>query len=240
MDAVRHLGVAEAARLEAIPPKTLLRRYERKRIILPVDPEDSRRKLIPVSALSPTAYQAWVRADTCAALQNVNGQPDAAPAESEPFLPFAAPLQTERAMSRVIPAGIPKRYQPFVDRWATIIGDCTNGTWRKQQGQPIAGIIVQSRQDFIRAQARLYGKGFSAASIHARLKMLKEVNHNPDIPLSQKMTEFWSRILPKNRPGRSGHSFFSEDENAWMRETAQFLPHGSQAFIEARLQASTR
>jgi hypothetical protein len=218
MSVVRNLEVTEAARFEGVLPDTLLRGYQRKRIVLPVDPEDSRKRLIPVSLLSPTAYQAWVRADTCAALQNLNGQPDANAVASEPFLPFAAPLQPERAMSRVIPAGIPKRYQLFVDRWATIIGDCTNGTWRKQQGQPIAGIIVQSRQDFIRAQARLYGKGFSAASIHTRLKVLKEVNHNSDIPPSQKMAEFWRRILPQNRPGRSGHSFFSDPENAWMRE----------------------
>jgi hypothetical protein len=48
---------------------------------------------------------------------------------------------------------------------------------------------------------------------------LKEVNHNLDIPPEEKMTQFWRRILPKNRPGRSGHSFFSDpDENAWMRE----------------------
>ena len=127
-----------------------------------------------------------------------------------------SPSQTERAMLKAVPAAIPERYQPYIDRWAMIVGDCTNGTWQKYQGQSLDGITIQSRQDYIRAQARIHGVGVS--TIHQKLKLLKEVNHNPDIPPSQKMTEFWSRILPKNRPGRSGHSFFSDDENAWMRE----------------------
>jgi len=59
---VEYLGVKEAARLESVSPKTLLRRLERNRIILANDPEDGRRKLIPVSALSKSAYQAWMNA----------------------------------------------------------------------------------------------------------------------------------------------------------------------------------
>ena len=198
--------MTEAAQHEGVPPKTLLRRYERQRVILPVDPEDTRRKLIPVSLLSPTAYQAWVRADTCAALQNVNGQSTESSSGEEtakqPPLPFAAPSQTERAMLKAVPPAIPERYQPYIDRWAMIVGDCTNGTWQKYQGQSLDGITIQSRQDYIRAQARIHGVGVS--TVHQKLSILKEVNHNPDIPASQKMAEFWNRILPKNRPGRSG------------------------------------
>jgi hypothetical protein len=216
MDAVRHLGVKEVARFEGIPPKTLLRRLERSRIHLPVDPEDSRRKLIPVSAMSPEAYQAWVKAETCAALQNVNGQPGAAPAESAPLLPFASPSQTERTLLEAVPPAVPERHQAFVDLWSSLIGECTNGSYRRHLGYCEEGILVTGRQTFIRVQAKKYGIGVS--TIHQKLKLLKEVNHNPDIPSQQKMAAFWSRMLPKLRPGRSGHSFFSDPENAWMRE----------------------
>ncbi|MGA3325973.1 MAG: hypothetical protein ABSF45_15990 [Terriglobia bacterium] len=214
MDAVRHLGVKEVAQFEGVNPKALLRRYERKRIILVTDPEDSRRKLIPLSVMSPSAYQAWVRADTCDALQNMNRQPDAAPAESEPRLPFAAPSQTEHTMLKAVPPSIPKRYQPYADQWARVIGGCTNGTWRRYQGQSLGGILIDNRQDYVRAQAKIEGIGVS--TIHQKLSVLKDVNHNPDIPASQKMAEFWKRILPKNRPGRSGYSFFADPQNAWM------------------------
>jgi hypothetical protein len=220
MEAVRHLGVTEVARFEGIPPKTLLRRLERKRIILAIDPEDTRRKLIPVSVLSPAAYQAWVRAETCAALQDVKGQPQETLSGEENYkqssLPFAAPSQSESTLLKAVPPAVPERNRTYVERWALIIGDCTNGTWQKYRGQCLEGITIQSRQDFICAQAKIHGVGIS--TVHQKLKLLKEVNHNPDIPANQKMAEFWRHILPKNRAGRSGHSFFSDDENAWMRE----------------------
>ena len=204
MDTIRHLAVAEVARFEEKSPEALLLAYRRKGIVLPVDPEDTRKKLVPVSLLSPTAYQAWVNAETCAALQNVNGQSTEALSSEEtakqPPLPFATPSQTERAMLKAVPAAIPERYQPYIDRWAMIVGDCANGTWRKYQGRSLGGITIQCRQDFIRAQAKIYGKGYEPSTIHGKLKVLKDVNHNPDIPASQKMAEFWNRILLKNRP----------------------------------------
>jgi hypothetical protein len=172
--------------------------------------------------LPPPVYQAWVMADTRDALEKLNGQAQETPSDEEnsnqPPLPFAAPSQTERVMLKAVPDAIAARYQPFTEQWAGIIGDCTNGTWRKYLGQWLAGILIESHQDFILAQAKLYGKGFSVSNIRNNLSVLKEVNHSSDIPASQKMAECWSRILPKNRPGRSGHSFFSDDENAWMRE----------------------
>ncbi len=216
MDTVQHIAVAEAARFEGIQPKTLLRRYERKGIVLPVDPDDSRKRRVPVPLLSPAAYQAWNSAETCAALQKVSEQADAAHAESAPLLPFASPSQTERSLLKAVPPAVPARYQSYIDQWAMIVGDCTNGTYRRYLGRCLEGIEIQARQDFIRAEAKIYGVGIS--TIHQKLKLLKEVNRSPDIPPDQKMAEFWRRILPKNRPGRSGHSFFADPENAWMRE----------------------
>jgi len=223
MDAARHLGMMEVARFAGKSARAIQRKLERKRVVLPVDPEDGRRKLVPVSVVSelfPKAYQAWVRADACAALRELTGQAQDAARDGEspnqPSLPFAAPSQTERAMLKAAPPTVPSRHQPYIDLWAMIVGDCTNGTWRKYLGQCLGGVAIQSRQDFIRAQAKIHGLGVS--TIHQKLKVLKEVNHNPDIPADQKMAAFWNRIRPKNRPGRSGCSFFSDDENAWMRE----------------------
>jgi hypothetical protein len=218
MNAAQHLGLKEMAQFEGVNPKTLQRRLERKHIILADDPEDARRKLVPVSAMSGRAYQSWMEVKAGAALQGVNVQAAASANTLQDLLPFATPSQKERALRDAVPLAIPKRFRPYVDRWSAIVGDCTNGTWQKFHDQSLEGVTVRSRGDFIRATAKLQGKGFSVASIHKTLKVLKEVNHNPDIPANQKMAEFWSRILPKNRPGRSGHSFFTDDANAWQRE----------------------
>ena len=61
MDRVEHLGVKEAALFEGVNPKTLLRRLERKRVVLANDDEDGRRRLVPVTALSGTAIRAWMK-----------------------------------------------------------------------------------------------------------------------------------------------------------------------------------
>ena len=223
MDAVRHLAIAEVARLAGISVKALLKRVKRHGAVLVDDPGNGRKKLFPVSEIpkvSPEGYQAWVKADTCTALQNLAGQTQETASGEEnpqqPPLPFAGPSQSERALLKAVPAPIPKRYQPYIDRWAVIVGDHSNGTWRRYQGHSLEGITIRSRQDFIRAQAKIHGIG--ASTIRLKLKVLKEVNRNSDIAASQKMAEFWNRILPKNRPGRSGYSFFSDPENAWMRE----------------------
>jgi hypothetical protein len=216
MESIRNLSVKEAAQFEGKTTKACLRALERRHVVLPIDPEDSRRKLVPVSELSPAAYQAWVKGDTCAALRNINAQADTAPAESAPLLPFASPSQTERTVLKAVLPVVPERWRSYIDRWARILADCTNGTWKRHLGQEHGGVIVYCRQHFIRGEANIEGVGVS--TIHQKLNLLKEVNHNPDIPANQKMAEFWRRILPQNRPGRSGHSFFADPENAWMRE----------------------
>jgi hypothetical protein len=225
MDAVQHIATEEMARLEGRSVKTQLRHLERRKILWRIDPEDSRRKLWPISEMSPAAYQAWVKAETSAALQNINGQPEgtiapgavvAASALGQGLLPFALPSQKERTLLDAAPPAISKRHESFVEFWSPIMGDHENGTWKKYLGTFLAGIEIRTKGHFTRATAKLLGIG--ASTIYKNLKVLKEVNHNADIPARQKMAEFWRRILPKNRPGRSGHSFFSDPENAWMRE----------------------
>ena len=233
MGKVQHLSVAAAAEFEGVNPRALLRRYGRKGIILVNDPEDARRKLVPVSALSRNACAEWVKTQTVAALQGLGGQSQDAPINQgkpeqaivpasgaaktlQPLLAFAPPTETERMLHDAIPPAIPQHQRAYIDRWAAIIGDCTNGTWQKHRGECFEGFTIRHNGDFIRAEAKLYGIGVS--TIHQKLALLREINHNPDIPRERKGAEFWSRILPKSRPGRSGHSFFTDDENAWMRE----------------------
>jgi len=222
MATFQYLRLEEMAGYEGISPKALAKRFERHPVATLKDPDDSRRKLYSVSGLTPRGYQAWMKAETCTALENVTGQSivrAAEPAKSpQAVLAFAVPSQTESALLDAVPPAIPERFRPYIEKWSQIIGDCTNGTWRRYRGERLAGVLIEGRSAFIRAQAKLYGKGFGVATIYSNLGILKEVNHTPAVPPSQKMAAFWSRILPENRPGRSGHSFFCDPENAWMRE----------------------
>lgn len=225
MEKVEYIGVKDAARYEGVSEETLTARYRRHHIILVNDCEDGRRKLVPVSALSSSAYQAWMKDKVCGALQGGKETPEQAivpAAEStqalQPALAFAVPSRTEQSLLNSAPPDVPHRWQPFIDKSAAVVGDNVNGTWKRYVGTVYGDVPIRTRGDFIRGQANIYGKGFSVSAIHGMLNKLREVNRNPDIPCEQKMREFWRRILPKNRPGRSGHSYFCDPENAWMRE----------------------
>jgi hypothetical protein len=221
----RELSVSleEAAALEGKNYAALVKHLRRKNIFPMRDPADRRRKFMPVSALTPTAYANWLKNQAGPSsisptprLELLEAITPLAQARLQPHLPFCPPTETERELAAAIPPAILHHQQPYVDHWALIIGDCTNGTWQKYRGQCLEGFAIRNNGDFIRAQAKLHGVGVS--TIHQKLKVLREIRHDPDIPRERKMAEFWRRILPQNRPGRSGHSFFSDDENAWMRE----------------------
>jgi hypothetical protein len=237
MDAVEYLGVQEAAHLESAKPRALLRRYSRKRVLLATDPEDARRKLVPVSALSRNAYQEWVNAQTCAALQGIGGQsPDAsigqgrseqaiAPAAGsgeglQPSLAFTPPSPFEAARRAAIPPTIPKAVQESLEMWTLCLANCTNGTWRMhaRNGIPYGGFAIRTRQDFIKAESHLRGRGFSEGAIRAKLKIVKEVFADPNVSkeAGPRWQEIVRRLIPKPRPGMSGYSFFDREQNAWM------------------------
>ena len=128
MDAVRHFKFKEAARLEGKATAS-------KRIsadcsasasgggsscpMTPRMPAESWFRFVA----EPSGVSGMVRAETCAALQNVKGQADAAPAESAPLLPFAAPSQKERTPVKAAPPAIPERYRPYIERCLLLVGD---------------------------------------------------------------------------------------------------------------------
>ena len=231
MERAEHIGVKEAARFEGVNPGALLTKFRRKHMFLAGNPEDARKKLIPVSALSRSAYEAWVKGQTIAALQGMTGQAQVPSVSEQSIVPatesrgllqralvFAPPTETEQALDDAIPLAVPEDQRPYIERWAAILGDCTNGTWRKHRGECLEGLTIQHNGDFIRVQAKLYGIGVS--TIHQKLGILKEINHNPEIPRERKMAEFWRRILPKTGQGAAGiHSLPKMTTYGWRRSS---------------------
>jgi hypothetical protein len=223
MDRVEHLLLTEAARLESVTPKALARRLERKRIFLPTDPEDTRRKLVPVSALSRSAYEAWSKAQICTALQGINGQaPETPSAENpgqaierlQPALLFAPTSPSDAARDAVV-AAIPQKQRAYVDRWLAEIAENINGTWKIYRGTLYAGRMIVNGHDFICARAALHN--VSVSNYYAKLKLARQVLTDPTVPKPQKWTVIAESLVSKPRPGRSGHSYFADpsEKVAW-------------------------
>jgi len=214
-------SLREAAALEGCKPEALKKRFQRAGIVGVPDPNDSRRKLYPVTVLSLPARQRFFQEQAQAALAPLQapGPPEetlqvAARRDSSPLLPFAPPSATERALSDAAPPGIPSHLRGYVEKWSGIIGDCANGTWKKYRGAVFEGFSIASSSDFVRALARQHD--IAPSTIYAKLSLLRDVKRDPAIPPERKMAEFWARILPKPRPGRSAHTFFHQQENLWM------------------------
>jgi hypothetical protein len=214
------IALDRAAALEGLGLDAYRKRLQRQRIIRLPDPEDKRRCLIRVADLSAGARQQHYKEQAQDALAPLGPEPpedlaQAAPRnESLQLLPFAPPTSTERALRDAAPPAIPSRHRAYIERWSGIIGDCANGTWKKYRGKLFEGFAINSARDFVRALAHLHDLGVS--TIYAKLGAFRQVERDPAIPPDRKMAEFWARILPQPRPGRSGHSFFHERENDWM------------------------
>jgi len=227
---MEYIRVDEAAQLEGVNSKTLLRRFLRKRVIMANDGEDGRKKLVPLSALSPGARQARLKIQVCTALQGISEEkPEQAivPAGdtsaavlAQPRLPFAPTSAEERARADAVPPGLPLQIQKLMDQWSECLGDCTDGTWRihAHKNIPYGGFTIRNRTDFIRAEAHIRGKGFSETTIRRNLRIVKEVFTDPGIAkeTGPRWAAIYQRLLPKARPGRSGHTFFDQPQNAWM------------------------
>lgn len=215
-----------AAALEGLSKEALKKRLQRRRIMCIKDPNHRQRKLVPVTALSSGARTAYYKQQICSALEPLAPQPQPLPSGNsgpgrERFLPFAPQSQTEQALSTAVPPGIPAHQRGFIEKWSGIIGDCANGTWKKYRGIVFEGFAIEGSRDFVRALAHQHGIGVS--TIYSKLKVLREVQRDPAIPPIRMMAEFWARILPKSRPGRSGHTFFHEAETLWMGQKLQSL-----------------
>jgi hypothetical protein len=223
------ISLDKAAVLEGVPYHRLQKRLRRSSIALMNDPEDRRCRLMPLTALSPKGYQVWWKEQ--AALAFASPTPQVVPpgtsalalttpaALLQPDLPFARPPAQEAVRQAAIPPSIPQALRRYLDAWTTCLANCTNGTWRihARNGMPYGGFAIRNKYDFIKAEAHLRGRGFSQSAIFEKLKIVKEVFTDPDIPkeAGPRWQEIVRRLIPKPRPGMSGRSFFDREQNAW-------------------------
>jgi len=204
MDRQGHLGVEAAARFEGRTYAAYVKTLRRRKIFLSRAPEDRRRRLVPVSALTPTAYSKLLNSQAAPLALPPDPNIEAV-AQLQPFLPFRPPTETERGLAAAIPPAIPKHQQPYVRLWAKILAENRNGTWKRHRGKIVGGVLVNHARDYVRGTARLYGVG--ASTIYSKLQILRELEREG------KQSEILERLLPKPRPGRP--SFFADPENSW-------------------------
>ena len=203
--------IEEAAGLEGMAYSAYKKRLQRENVPLVPDPEDGRRKLVPLKALSSTAMSKYLQSQATAS--EVTLAPHSK--SLTPVLLFQ-PLSESEDKLRAAAPPIAKHLSPYIDRWSQILGQTRNGTWKKYQGQLYGGVAIRNASDFIRGIAHL--EGIAPSTIYSKLKTWREVEHDSSVPVEQKHSELWKRILPQSRPGLSGHSFFADPENVWARE----------------------
>jgi hypothetical protein len=221
---LEYIPRAKAAELEGITDFALAKRLQRGKVALMNDPEDGRRKLVPVSILSPNAHAALRLERTRGALEKLGARPGDAlarqrPDSLQPPLPFDQATPAEQRLLDAAPVGIPQQHAAYVARLSAIVGENRNGTWKRYQGETIEGITIRCAGDYLKVLARQNGVGVS--TLRDKIAIHKGVYSDPAVPPEEKEAEFWRRVLPKNRPGRSGHDFFSDPENAWMAPWAE-------------------
>lgn len=204
-----YIQLERAAALERTNYDALLKRCQRNRIPLAVDPDDGRRKLFPVERLSPLAWQQWQREEVSAAGALAPMTSDL----SAPPLPFAA-AEPEQPPAL---AAIPEKYQVRVEAWMGILGDCLNHRWKKFEGTIYGGVEIHTKSDFIRATADIHrhSPGFSVSAIYEQLDRAKKILSDPAVPNPVKWARVAEGLKPRPRPGRSGYSFFADLDNAW-------------------------
>jgi hypothetical protein len=231
MGGAEYIPIREAARLEGVSPGALLVKLRRKHVALMNDPEDGRRKLVPLLALGSDAAQARVEEQVTAALQGMAGKAqDAPPSEQnpeltimpvsgrgmplQPSLAFAPCSPTQAARDAVV-AAVPQHQREYVDRWMEEISQNINGTWKTYRGSVLNGRMISHRHDFIRARASLHD--VSLATYYGKLKLARQVLADPAVPKPKKWTAIAELLVPKPRPGRSGHDYFADprEEVAW-------------------------
>jgi hypothetical protein len=223
MDRMEYLGVKEAAQVKGVKPKTLHRWLERKRITLANDAEDGRKRLLPISALSPGEREAWQKTQISLALQAAgqdvqdgSGMEEHSQAidRLQPTLQFAPPSPSEAARDAVV-AGIPHRHRAYVERWMFETSENVNGTWKLKRGMVENGRLILAHRDYVRARAALLDVAVS--TYDGKLKIARQILADPAIPKANKWRAIAESFVPKPRPGRSGHSYFADpsEEVAW-------------------------
>ena len=264
------IRLEDIARLEGVPYKTVQKRFSRARARSKTDEADARRRLYPITVLSPEARNAWLSeqasltppdsglkiADPGTTYLSRSPEPNSRGPEaatgvgqtsSTPMATIAcAPASTagasslsqsreaesgepsRQALQPVLPfeisvsrdaraqamAAIPERFQPYVAKWMGIVADCTNGTFRRSLGYTLAGVKVDNNDDYRHALAKMHDVSYRM--VYQKLALFRSLKHDPEIPAKGLWKAFADALVPKARPGRSGHTFFDRAENDWM------------------------
>lgn len=273
------IAIDDIARLEGRPYQTVKKQLQRTRAVYMNDPEDGRRRLYAITAISPEARDKWLKeqsqlsadsnqasieaysafqipnsgfpgasqdsglkiqsspvagayGDTAKALNEariqslpsvtsnanppqvlIDSKPQAQNSRVQPLLPFA-PTSPSQDARDVAVAAVPRKFQKLVDERLGLVANNRNGTWKLYEGNEYGGFTIRKREDFLRAEAHLHG--ISMRTLYGILSDADAVFKDAQIPAKRKWQEITSRFVPKPRPGRSGHSFFVDDDNAWM------------------------
>jgi transposase InsO family protein len=218
------ISLEDAARLKNLTYQTLQKRLRRQRVVLMHHTEDRRRKLAPVTILTPEERRLWLSEEIGTSIDRAIGSsadgsmvlsPDGPIAPAiECLLPFAPPSPSEAARDAVV-AAIPQKQRAYVDRWMEEIAQNVNGNWRLYRGTIYAGKMIANGHDFTCARAALHG--LSVRNFYRKLRLGRQILSDPAVAKSKKWKNIAEALVPKARPGYSAYAYFADprEEVAW-------------------------
>jgi hypothetical protein len=235
-----YIPLQDAARLEGVPYKTLLQRYRRLGVVLIPDPHDARRKLVPITALTPKTLQAWLGEQTVQILsqQAPTTAMALAPASqshltttnraddtqagalahradlAQPGLPFQPLSKYDESIHAAVPVAVPKAQQVYLEKHLAIIGQCLNGNYRNYLGELWEGFMINGPDDFVRALGHI--NRVSARSIYRKVAIARPVFRDQSLTMGDRWKRICQSLMPKPRPGLRGKGFWDDPENAWL------------------------
>ena len=248
MDTVQHIETKgptritadEIARLKGESLNTVQKRLRRGCVPFEKDASDSRRKLYdPARVLSASELARWVTEQESPAPAEQSSPLEITLASSnalQPVLPFDVSPSYEARQEAV--AAIPERFRPQVEKTLGLVSECVNGTWKKVQGLIFGGVLVRNNDDFRHGLAKVHGVSYSF--VNGKLQLFRSVGKDWKV--------FAESLVPKPRPGRSGHTFFDQPGNEWMLgklrdfylNQAQHSMHAAHSLLLAEIAAKQR
>ncbi len=230
----------EIARLKGESLNTVQKRLRRGCVPFEKDASDSRRKLYdPARVLTASELARWVTEQESPAPAEQSGPHEITLASSnslQPVLPFDVSPSYEARQEAV--AAIPERFRPQVEKTLGLVSECVNGTWKKVQGLIFGGVLVRNNDDFRHGLAKVHGVSYSF--VNGKLQLFRSMGKDWKV--------FAESLVPKPRPGRSGHTFFDQPGNEWMLgklrdfylNQAQHSMHAAHSLLLAEIAAKQR
>lgn len=219
--------IEEAARLSAVPYKTMQQRLRRSRAILYQDPDHKQRKRIRLSDLDISAQQLYhkeqgEKAAAAAAVPDPMKQPlvaiekrapGAIAKTAQPMLQFQPQIPTQAAIDQAV-AAVPEARRKYVERWCEVVGMCVNGTFAKYKSALVGGRTVETKTDFMGWLADQ--NNVSLRDIHRKVALYNAIKKQAGKSGDERhiFRMFVERLLPKPKSGRE--SIFQKPGNEWM------------------------